>query len=219
MTGPNPWLAATENLALDAGVSSNWTCFTLLKAQRGWLCHLQCCSRLLPGSEAEEESFHCNVTYKGTCLGFICTSSIFSRRPLENMHFLHVVGIVTVGEEKKICTVSENFLRMCESTEVSVSTALNPVRILASICCSKEVSFYISTSLFFFQKQFFLQWCYSGGLEKWIWMRCSVYADKNYNKYFNFFLETVILMKVKVIVLFKKEYLNLICSITASHHY
>uniref|UniRef100_A0A4W2EDY5 Neuronal membrane glycoprotein M6-a n=1 Tax=Bos indicus x Bos taurus TaxID=30522 RepID=A0A4W2EDY5_BOBOX len=31
---------------------------------------------------------------------------------------LRQFGIVTIGEEKKICTVSENFLRMCESTEV-----------------------------------------------------------------------------------------------------
>jgi hypothetical protein len=35
-------------------------------------------------------------------------------------NFLHIVGIVTIGEEKKICTASENFLRMCESTEVSI---------------------------------------------------------------------------------------------------
>lgn len=31
-------------------------------------------------------------------------------------------GIVTIGEEKEICTMSENFLRMCESNEVSEST-------------------------------------------------------------------------------------------------
>lgn len=49
-----------------------------------------------------------------------------------NCNFLHVVGIVTIGEEKKICTVSENFLRMCESTEVSIFTAFNFVRILVS---------------------------------------------------------------------------------------
>lgn len=30
-----------------------------------------------------------------------------------------IPGIVTIGEEKKICTASENFLRMCESTEVN----------------------------------------------------------------------------------------------------
>jgi len=28
---------------------------------------------------------------------------------------------VTIGEEKKICTVSENFLRMCESTELNMT--------------------------------------------------------------------------------------------------
>uniref|UniRef100_A0A8D0GZU5 Neuronal membrane glycoprotein M6-a n=1 Tax=Sphenodon punctatus TaxID=8508 RepID=A0A8D0GZU5_SPHPU len=32
---------------------------------------------------------------------------------------LRQFGIVTIGDEKKICTMSENFLRMCESTEVS----------------------------------------------------------------------------------------------------
>lgn len=47
-----------------------------------------------------------------------------------NLH--HFAGIVTIGEEKKICTVSENFLRMCESTEVSVFTVFNFVRVLAS---------------------------------------------------------------------------------------
>lgn len=46
-------------------------------------------------------------------------------------HFLPVAGIVTIGEEKKICTVSENFLRMCESTEVR-SQSLYFVRVLAS---------------------------------------------------------------------------------------
>ncbi|KAL0593673.1 Neuronal membrane glycoprotein M6-a [Plecturocebus cupreus] len=32
-----------------------------------------------------------------------------------------IIGIVTIGEEKKICTVSENFLRMCESTELNMT--------------------------------------------------------------------------------------------------
>ncbi|XP_062932773.1 neuronal membrane glycoprotein M6-a [Cynocephalus volans] len=34
---------------------------------------------------------------------------------------LRQFGIVTIGEEKKICTVSENFLRMCESTELNMT--------------------------------------------------------------------------------------------------
>ncbi|XP_045142510.1 neuronal membrane glycoprotein M6-a [Echinops telfairi] len=34
---------------------------------------------------------------------------------------LRPFGIVTIGEEKKICTVSENFLRMCESTELNMT--------------------------------------------------------------------------------------------------
>ncbi|XP_060542737.1 LOW QUALITY PROTEIN: neuronal membrane glycoprotein M6-a [Pantherophis guttatus] len=34
---------------------------------------------------------------------------------------LRQFGIVTIGEEKKICTASENFLRMCESTELNMT--------------------------------------------------------------------------------------------------
>ncbi|XP_019336920.1 neuronal membrane glycoprotein M6-a isoform X1 [Alligator mississippiensis] len=34
---------------------------------------------------------------------------------------LRQFGIVTIGEEKKICTMSENFLRMCESTELNMT--------------------------------------------------------------------------------------------------
>ncbi|KAK1341731.1 hypothetical protein QTO34_016479 [Cnephaeus nilssonii] len=34
---------------------------------------------------------------------------------------LRQFGIVTIGEEKKVCTVSENFLRMCESTELNMT--------------------------------------------------------------------------------------------------
>uniref|UniRef100_A0A7N5K0C5 Neuronal membrane glycoprotein M6-a n=1 Tax=Ailuropoda melanoleuca TaxID=9646 RepID=A0A7N5K0C5_AILME len=56
---------------------------------------------------------------------FIIIRFLFSLWTLENIYklsynFLHV-GIVTVGEEKKICTVSENFLRMCESTELNMT--------------------------------------------------------------------------------------------------
>ncbi|XP_053107739.1 neuronal membrane glycoprotein M6-a isoform X6 [Hemicordylus capensis] len=34
---------------------------------------------------------------------------------------LRQFGIVTIGEEKKICTMSENFLRMCESNELNMT--------------------------------------------------------------------------------------------------
>lgn len=45
-------------------------------------------------------------------------SGLLKTRAMLTRHCLHVLGIVTIGEEKKVCTVSENFLRMCESTEV-----------------------------------------------------------------------------------------------------
>lgn len=79
-----------------------------------------------PAIKAEDECFHYTIAQNGTCLDFISIRFLFSLWALENIYklnydFLHVVGIVTIGEEKKICTVSENFLRMCESTEVNVS--------------------------------------------------------------------------------------------------
>uniref|UniRef100_A0ACB8E7U9 Neuronal membrane glycoprotein M6-a n=1 Tax=Sphaerodactylus townsendi TaxID=933632 RepID=A0ACB8E7U9_9SAUR len=34
---------------------------------------------------------------------------------------LRQFGIVTVGEDKKICSTSDNFIRMCESTELNMT--------------------------------------------------------------------------------------------------
>lgn len=35
------------------------------------------------------------------------------------MNTFSALGIVTIGEEKKVCTTSESFIKMCDSNEVS----------------------------------------------------------------------------------------------------
>lgn len=60
--------------------------------------------------------------YIKLCLSLLIVN--FTNEYMINMHqksltVSSIPGIVTIGEEKKICTASENFLRMCESTEVN----------------------------------------------------------------------------------------------------
>lgn len=38
---------------------------------------------------------------------------------LNSVNIFSALGIVTIGEEKKVCTTSESFIKMCDSNEVS----------------------------------------------------------------------------------------------------
>lgn len=38
---------------------------------------------------------------------------------LNNVNIYSSSGIVTIGEEKKVCTSSESFIKMCDSNEVN----------------------------------------------------------------------------------------------------